>query len=131
MKKLTAEQKAFYWYAEEDLIRHHEESAWEDLAALEECEGTCMDAEFYELMKQYKKLKKRRNKMSKNHALEINKAYDFDAGYDRIGTIKTSVDKCCVCKKVEKCLAIDNSEEEYLPGKICKRCIDKLFSQNI
>ena len=52
----------------------------------------------------------------------------FPAGYGRVGRIWIEPGECDICHLVRVCLMMDSSEEEYYAGKICKECIDKLFS---
>ena len=52
--------------------------------------------------------------------------FEFNGGYNRVGTIEIKNDKCLVCKEKKNVLCIDSSEGEYATGKICFDCIEKM-----
>jgi len=49
----------------------------------------------------------------------------FDGGYERVGVISADTGTCHVCSNVTDVISMDNSEEEYRPGNICKECVIK------
>lgn len=53
----------------------------------------------------------------------------FDGGYDRLGRIWTYENSLCHgCGEIRKVIAIDASEGEYDPGKICLDCVKEMLS---
>lgn len=52
---------------------------------------------------------------------------------DRIrgNIINANIDKCDICKSNCLILAFDNSDWEYSSMKLCKRCIEGIFSKAV
>ena len=57
------------------------------------------------------------------------KKIEFDSEYGRTGFIWMELSPCHVCGEKSMCLNIDSSEDEYGPGIICKKCVEKMFDE--